>query len=244
MNMGKDPAVLFYTSDFLSGTYTMTNEQVGKYIRLLCLQHQKKRLTIEDMLSVCVKKDPIIFAKFKEDKIGFYNERMDEEIQRRISYSKSRSNNRKKKKDMIKTSSTYVNHMETENETESITINEDNKNGDFENFWNLYDKKIDRAKCLPKWNRLTEADRVSIMEILPTYLKANPEIKYRKNPATFLNNRSWEDVEGMNQQIKSEKPKEESFKMPGNYLKGNHFNERQSNSNDSEPKKLSELIKK
>ena len=46
--MSKDPAVLFYTSDFLSGTFTMTNEQVGKYIRLLCLQHQKGRLTEKD----------------------------------------------------------------------------------------------------------------------------------------------------------------------------------------------------
>ena len=37
----KDPAFLFYSSDFLSGTFTMTNEQIGKYIRLLCIQHQK-----------------------------------------------------------------------------------------------------------------------------------------------------------------------------------------------------------
>ena len=49
--MAKDPAVLFYTSDFLSGTFTMTNEQVGMYIRLLCLQHQKGKLSEKDMLS-------------------------------------------------------------------------------------------------------------------------------------------------------------------------------------------------
>ena len=38
--MAKDPAFLFYTSDFLTGTMFMTNEQVGIYIRLLCSQHQ------------------------------------------------------------------------------------------------------------------------------------------------------------------------------------------------------------
>jgi hypothetical protein len=48
--MGKDPAILFYTSDFLTGTMTFTDEQVGKYIRLLCLQHQKDKLTEKDML--------------------------------------------------------------------------------------------------------------------------------------------------------------------------------------------------
>lgn len=127
-------------------------------------------------------------------------------------------------------------------EDENVFEIESNNNVGFEDFWNGYDKKVDRAKCLPKWKRLTQADRVSIMEILPTYLKANPDIKYRKNPATFLNNRSWEDVEGINQQIKSDKPKEKQpYKMPGDYLKSEHFKERQSNSG---PKKLSELIKK
>jgi len=37
----KDPAVLFYTQDFLTGTFTMTDEQVGKYIRLLSWLKEK-----------------------------------------------------------------------------------------------------------------------------------------------------------------------------------------------------------
>lgn len=36
--MAKAPAVQFYVSDFLTGTTLMTNEEVGLYIRLLCLQ--------------------------------------------------------------------------------------------------------------------------------------------------------------------------------------------------------------
>ena len=51
--MGTDPAILFYTSDFLTGTLTMSDKNVGKYIRLLCLQHQKGRLTEQDMLFIC-----------------------------------------------------------------------------------------------------------------------------------------------------------------------------------------------
>ena len=47
--MAKDPAVLFYTQDFLVATITMTNEQKGKYITLLCLQHQKQKLTLKDL---------------------------------------------------------------------------------------------------------------------------------------------------------------------------------------------------
>ena len=63
--MAKDPAVLFYTSDFLTGTLTMSDEQVGKYIRLLCLQHQKGKLSKKDMLNICKSYDEDVFSKFE-----------------------------------------------------------------------------------------------------------------------------------------------------------------------------------
>ncbi len=81
--MAKDPAVLFYTSDFLSGTFTMDNEQVGKYIRLLCLQHQKGKLSEKDMLSICKAYDSEIWDKFKFDDGLYYNDRMYNETIRR-----------------------------------------------------------------------------------------------------------------------------------------------------------------
>ena len=51
--MSKDPAFLFYSSDFLTGTMFLSDEQVGKFIRLLCVQHQKGRLSEKHMLSIC-----------------------------------------------------------------------------------------------------------------------------------------------------------------------------------------------
>jgi uncharacterized protein YdaU (DUF1376 family) len=125
--MSKDPAILFYTSDFLTGTMTMTNEQVGKYIRLLCLQHQKGVLSEKDMLFICGSYDEDIWSKFNHDEHGFYNERLRFEADKRALYSLSRSSNRstlnKKttKKHMKKICKTYVKHMENENEN----INED-----------------------------------------------------------------------------------------------------------------------
>ena len=69
--MSKDPAVLFYTSDFLTGTMTMTNDQVGMYIRLLCLQHQKNFLSEKDMLSICKSYDEDVFSKFEKNYQGY-----------------------------------------------------------------------------------------------------------------------------------------------------------------------------
>lgn len=116
--MAKDPAVLFYTSDFLSGTYTMTNDQVGKYIRLLCLQHQKGGLTEKDMLNICSSYDEDIFSKFKLVDGCYINERMMQESVKRRKYSESRRNNKmasKSNEHMKNICRTYVEHMENEN---------------------------------------------------------------------------------------------------------------------------------
>lgn len=125
--MSKDPAVLFYTSDFLTGTTLMSNEQVGKYIRLLCLQHQRGILTEKDMLKICQTYDEDIYEKFVKTDEGYFNERMREEFEKRKNYSASRSNNRKGKKDMNDISKSYVKHMENENENESDNLKENKK---------------------------------------------------------------------------------------------------------------------
>ena len=190
--MAKDPAVLFYTSDFLSGTFTMDNEQVGKYIRLLCLQHQKGKLSEKDMISICKAYDNEIWDKFKIEDGLYYNERMFNETIRRQKFSESRRNNAKSPK-KESTSEAYAKHMETETENRTITINE-NINIDFEWFWNDYDKKVgDKQKLKKKWNKLTDEERQNAMNYLDLYKQSVPDKQFRKNPETFLNNKSWND---------------------------------------------------
>jgi hypothetical protein len=190
--MAKDPAVLFYTSDFLSGTFTMDNEQVGKYIRLLCLQHQKGKLTQKDMLSICKAYDNEIWDKFKIEDGLYYNDRMYNETIRRQKFSESRRNNAKSLK-KESTSEAYAQHMETETENKTITINE-NINIDFEWFWNDYDKKVgDKQKLKKKWIKLTDEERQNAMNYLDLYKQSVPDKQFRKNPETFLNNKSWND---------------------------------------------------
>ena len=93
--MSKDPAFLFYSADFQIGTEDMTDEQVGKYIRLMCRQHLKGHITEQHMLKICGTYDKDVFSKFVQDKDGaFYNERLEEEIIRRRNYSQSRAANR------------------------------------------------------------------------------------------------------------------------------------------------------
>jgi hypothetical protein len=170
----------------------MDNEQVGKYIRLLCLQHQKGKLSEKDMLSICKAYDNEIWDKFKVEDGLYYNDRMYNETIRRQKFSESRRNNAKSPK-KESTSEAYAKHMETETENRTITINE-NINIDFEWFWNEYDKKVgDKQKLKKKWNKLTDIERQNAMNYIDLYKQSVPDKQFRKNPETFLNNKSWND---------------------------------------------------
>ena len=63
----------------------------------------------------------------------------------------------------------------------------------FDDFWNAYDKKTDRAACEKKWNALKSSEQEAILKHVPMYVAATPDKKYRKNPQTYLNGRTWED---------------------------------------------------
>ena len=123
--VNKDPAFLFYSSDFLTGTMFMSDSQLGKYIKILCTQHQKGHLSEKDMLKICKRYDKDIFEKFVKDENGkYYNIRLEKEIEKRSAYSKSRSDNRKNKINFENICFSYVKHMENEN----INININNIN--------------------------------------------------------------------------------------------------------------------
>jgi len=100
----------------------LSMEQKGKYITLLCLQHNKGVLSEKDMIKICGTYDDDVYGKFVKDSNGcFFNERLALEMQKRRAYSESRKNNRTKK-DILHISKTYDVHMENINE--DININE------------------------------------------------------------------------------------------------------------------------
>lgn len=168
----KDPAFLFYSSDFLSGTMLMSDEEIGQYIKLLCLQHQKGHLKEKDMLNICKTYNEDIFSKFKKDEEGnYYNERLEEEIERRKKYSESRRNNRKKKnleeeqkgtyeEDMKNICNSYEEHMETETTTttENININK-----------NINEEKLQKRfiECTSSTNLNAISECLSYLDDLP-----------------------------------------------------------------------------
>ncbi len=63
----------------------------------------------------------------------------------------------------------------------------------FEKFWNMYDKKVGRDKSFSLWGKLSKKDKEDCFKFIPLYIKERPNKQYRKNPETFLRNKSWND---------------------------------------------------
>jgi len=90
----------------------LNDEQVGKFIRLLCVQHHKGRLSEKHMLNIYKAYDSDIFEMYSKDNKGlFYNERLETEATRRSTYAESRRNIAKGIKSNNKPLKTYAKHI-------------------------------------------------------------------------------------------------------------------------------------
>ena len=115
------------------------------------------------------------FTLFKIIKYDYYNE------------GESESENKKKTNRKQKETTKKDKNVKKDKNRESVIL-------DFNLFWNLYDKKVgDKEKVFKKYTRLTLEEREEIKQYIPLYIQSCPNKQYRKNPATFLNNKGWKD---------------------------------------------------
>lgn len=110
----------------------------------------------------------------------------------------------------FKDNNTSINN--TYNNTVNITFNE---------FWDLYDKKVGNKDLLEKkWLKLKDSEREQIMVYLPKYKISKPDKQFRKNPDTFLNQRGWE-----HELIGFKEPQKQSVTLPkSGTIANNTFN--------------------
>ena len=88
-------------------------------------------------------------------------------------------------------------------------------NTTFETFWAAYDKKVGKPKCEKLWEKLTIKEKIDCLNYIPLYKQAQPEKCYRKNPETFLRNKSWNDelIFRNNGTIQSDKQQQQIDKL-------------------------------
>lgn len=129
----KDPAFLFYTSDFITGTLTMTDAEIGMYVRMLCLQHQTCHLDAEVMQKLCGGiVPPAVMAKFVQDSDGrYYNERLESEMLKRKDKGKKNKKNADIRWDRVRNANAmpFINENENVIENKNVIPTENQKGG-------------------------------------------------------------------------------------------------------------------
>lgn len=202
--MSKDPAVLFYTSDFLSGTSFFTDEECGQYIRLLCQQHQLGYIPESHLLKICGSLQSPVAIKFIKDENGNYiNERMKIETDKRKAFSESRRKNVEKRYRKSTLVPTYVStsdlHMENENGNEDRIKDKENNNTLFQVFWAIYPRKEGKGTAIKAWNKISSPVETLqlILDAIKWQIESNQWKKdngqYIPMPSTYLNQQRWLD---------------------------------------------------
>lgn len=206
----KDPAMLFYTSDFLTGVTLLSMKERGQYITLLCLQQQMGHMSLEQMYIAVGKMSPALLSKFIQDEEGlYYNRRAEEEIIKRQTHcDKQRENvNKRWKKDTtdipqhndgITVVPTTVIPLENENENTSITSSvKVTREEQFNDWWSVYPKKVGKGAARKSFFKLPAS---VIPLLIPATEKQKNSQQWKKdggiyipNPATWLNQGRWED---------------------------------------------------
>ena len=191
--MAKDPAFLFYPNDYIGGTMGMTFEEKGAYIEILMLQFNRGHMTSHMIGQLVGQLWESIKCKFVQDEQGlWYNIRLDQEKDKRMSFTQSRRNNIKGLNQH--TIGHMTSHMEDVNEDVNRSINKVKiVDTQFEEFWDLYDYKKSRDKAEKAWKTLNKEEKALALQHAPVYAKSTPDKQFRKHPTTYLNSKSFND---------------------------------------------------
>ncbi len=122
--MSKDPAFLFYPNDYIGGTMGMSFEEKGAYMEILMMQFNRGHMTSHMIAHTVGQLWVKLEDKFIQDEDGFwYNQRLEEEQNKRKAYTVSRRNNVKGLNQHSKKEN-KTGHMTShmENEDENIDI--------------------------------------------------------------------------------------------------------------------------
>ena len=203
------PYFKFQPSEWVTGDITLCSmEAQGLFINLCCYYWMKdcsiSLSNAQQRFSNCITS----FEELQNNEIFMVNTNgdiviafLDEQMEKfeDISIKRSKSGSMKAKandKQMISKSKSNA-HILREDKEKEINIL-------FSVFWDAYDKKEgDKKACEKKWNKLTDADRQKIMDTLPAFKSKIKDKQFQPFPATYLNQRRWENAI----ELQSDKPK-------------------------------------
>ena len=152
----------------------------------------------------------VLLDFFVENDDGFHHKRIDIEIKGYQSYLNKQSENGKKggRPHKIKTQKNPPLNLDNPNLTqkkpnqEPLTTNQELLTKDqktipqikFDDFWDLWPKKVDKKDSVKAWKSLSDEKRRNAIEGIENFITGK-QIQYIKNPTSYLKKELWTDEE-------------------------------------------------
>lgn len=84
----------------------------------------------------------------------------------------------------------YINKVSKE---ESNNLTKETINNTFEEFWNLYDKKVSKESAVKAFKKISQKDYDNIRNNIPIFVKQFSDKQFQPHFATYLNGKRWQD---------------------------------------------------
>lgn len=87
------------------------------------------------------------------------------------------------------------NNINTPSISNDISPKGEDVDDGFDEFWEKYDKKVQRAQAERMWRKLNKSQKQEVLDSVEAYVASTPDKQYRLNPASYLNpkNKRWQD---------------------------------------------------
>lgn len=133
------------------------------------------------------------FGLFTIDSGEFWSERLQNHLELRLKLSesgKTGANNRWGNRVAIgEGNAKERKEKETKVKESKVNIIDDS----FEEWWFSYDKKTGKEKAYNKWKILLPQEKDLALSVVHKYVQSTPDKHWRKDPTTYLNNKSFND---------------------------------------------------
>ena len=136
------------------------------------------------------------FGLFTIDSGEFWSERLAHHLELRLKLSesgKAGANNRWGNRVAIGEANAKESKVKEIKEKETKVNKINIIDSAFNEWWDKYDKKISKDKAISKWNILTNEEKQLALKIVESYVDSTPDKTFRKDPTTYLNNKSFND---------------------------------------------------
>jgi len=166
----------------------LTDEQRGQLFNAIYKFNAGEEIALTGMLKIA-------FSPFKNQfmrDIVKYDVFCESQRKRRLGKGRNQAEPNKPKEPTVTKLTNGTNSVSV-NDSDSNNISDESPESDFELFWNSYNKKKDRKKCETAWKNLTKKNKEYALASVEGYVQSTPEVKYRKNPLTWLHGESWND---------------------------------------------------